>query len=53
MAAALDQKATLDELDDLLNQMLDESGGPITQAEERATDRVILGPSGGKRTSQG
>jgi hypothetical protein len=40
--AALEQKATLDELDDLLNEMLDETGGPMTRAEERRTDRLIV-----------
>jgi hypothetical protein len=45
VTAALDQKATLDELDDLLNSMLDETGGPMTAAEERTVDRLILGPA--------
>jgi hypothetical protein len=50
VAAALDQKATLDELDDLLNEMLDETGGPMTAAEEKQIDRIILGPT--KRTKK-
>jgi hypothetical protein len=45
VTAALDQKATLDELDDLLNEMLEESGGPMTSAEQRRTDELIVGPS--------
>jgi hypothetical protein len=43
VAAALDQKATLDELDDLLNEMLEETGGPMTLAEKQKVDRIILG----------
>jgi hypothetical protein len=43
VTAALDQKATLDELDDLLNEMLAETGGPMTRAEEKRADRLILG----------
>lgn len=49
VTAALDQKATFDELDDLLNEMLDETGGPMTQAEEKAVERVILGPARRKK----
>ncbi|HSO39802.1 MAG TPA: hypothetical protein VLT33_45055 [Labilithrix sp.] len=45
VTAALDQKATLDELDDLLNDMLEETGGPMTLAEEKRVDRIILGPT--------
>jgi len=44
VANALDQKAMLDELDELLNDMLDQTGGPMTAAEEAHTDRIILGP---------
>jgi hypothetical protein len=43
VAAALAQKSTLDELDDLLQQMLAESGGPLTAAEVRAADAALLG----------
>lgn len=52
VTAALDQKAMLDELEDLLNEMLDETGGPMTRAEEKRIDRVILGPArrGTKKT---
>lgn len=45
VAAALDQKATLDELDDLLSGMLRETGGPMTPAETKQIDRLILGPT--------
>lgn len=45
VTAALDQKATFDELDELLNEMLDETGGPMTRAEEKEVDRIILAPA--------
>ncbi len=51
VAAALEQKATLDELDDLLNQMLEEIGGPMTRAEQTRVDRLVLGP-GRRRTTR-
>lgn len=44
VTAALDQKATFDELDDLLNDMLEETGGPMTLAERQRVDRSIRGP---------
>jgi Arc/MetJ-type ribon-helix-helix transcriptional regulator len=44
VAAALEQKAKLDELDDLLDEMLAESGGPLTAAERRHADQVLFGP---------
>lgn len=43
VAAALVQKATLDELDELLAQMLAESGGPLTATEVRAADDALSG----------
>lgn len=43
VTAALDQKATFDELDDLLNEMLDETGGPMNAAEKKRIDRLIKG----------
>ena len=44
VAAALEQKATLDELEDLLAQMLAETGGALTGAEKRAADKALFGP---------
>ena len=44
VTAALDQKATLDELDVLLDDMLEETGGPMTKAEQGKVDHLILGP---------
>jgi Arc/MetJ-type ribon-helix-helix transcriptional regulator len=38
---ALEEKVKLDELSTLLAEMLEESGGPLTQAEERAADRAL------------
>lgn len=42
VSAALDQKAMLDDLDEMLVQMLEASGGPLT-AKERRTADVALG----------
>ncbi len=41
VAAALEEKAKLDELSTLLDEMLAESGGPLTRAEKRAADRAL------------
>ena len=41
VAAALEEKAKLDELSALLDEMLAESGGPLTSTEERAADRAL------------
>jgi Arc/MetJ-type ribon-helix-helix transcriptional regulator len=41
VAAALEEKVKLDELSQLLNDMLAESGGPLTAAERRAADRAL------------
>ncbi len=48
VAAAIDEKAKLDDLASLLEEMLAESGGPLTAAERRAADRA-LGPRRRKR----
>lgn len=45
VAAALAQKTTLDELDDLLVKMLAESGGPLTAGEAAMADLALTGPS--------
>jgi len=39
VADALEEKAKLDALDDLLDEMLEESGGPLTAAERADIDR--------------
>ncbi len=41
VAVALEEKAKLDELSTLLEEMLAESGGPLTGAERRAVDREL------------
>jgi Arc/MetJ-type ribon-helix-helix transcriptional regulator len=48
VASALEEKAKLDELSTLLDEMLAESGGPLTVAERRAADRA-LGVGGASR----
>ena len=41
VASALDEKAKLDDLSELLDEMLAASGGPLTAAEAREADRLI------------
>jgi len=41
VAAALEEKVKLDDLSTLLQEMLAESGGPLTAAERRAADRAL------------
>jgi Arc/MetJ-type ribon-helix-helix transcriptional regulator len=41
VAAALEEKAKLDDLASLLDEMLAESGGPLTAAERRAADEAL------------
>jgi Arc/MetJ-type ribon-helix-helix transcriptional regulator len=43
VAAAVEQKTKLDELDDLLQEMLAETGGPLTVAERRAAEAALFG----------
>lgn len=43
VAAALEEKTKLDELELLLDEMLAESGGPMTAAERRRADAVLNG----------
>ena len=45
VAAALEEKSKLDELDELLQEMLAESGGPLSAREREAAD-AALGVSG-------
>jgi Arc/MetJ-type ribon-helix-helix transcriptional regulator len=44
VAAALTEKAKLDELADLLQEMLAETGGALTAAERRAADALLGAP---------
>ena len=41
IAAALEEKAKHDDLAELLQDMLAETGGPLTSAERRSTDRIL------------
>jgi Arc/MetJ-type ribon-helix-helix transcriptional regulator len=41
IASALEEKAKLDDLSALLDEMLAESGGPLRAAERRAADREL------------
>lgn len=41
VASAIEEKAKLDDLSELLDEMLVESGGPLTAAERRAADREL------------
>ena len=41
VAKALEEKVKLDELSALLDEMLAESGGPLTATERRAADRAL------------
>jgi hypothetical protein len=43
VASALEEKVKLDSLQVLLEEMLLESGGPLTPAERRAADAALLG----------
>jgi hypothetical protein len=52
VASAIEHKAKLDDLAALLDEMLAESGGPLTAAEKRAADRALGIPRrNGPRTS--
>jgi len=41
VASALEEKAELDDLASLLDQMLTETGGPLTEAERGWADEVL------------
>jgi hypothetical protein len=41
VAVAIEEKAKLDDLATLLDEMLAASGGPLTAAERRAADRAL------------
>ena len=54
VAAALEEKSKLDDLAAMLDQMLEETGGPMTAAERRAADRALGATprrAGGKRVA--
>ena len=41
VSSALEEKIKLDDLSELLEEMLAESGGPLTPAERRRADRAL------------
>lgn len=43
VADALAEKVMHDDLSALLTEMLEETGGPLTQVERRAADRILRG----------
>jgi Arc/MetJ-type ribon-helix-helix transcriptional regulator len=49
VAAALEEKSKLDDLNEHLEQMLNESGGPLSAAERNAADVALGLPSRQKR----
>lgn len=49
VADALADKVMLDDLSGLLEEMLAEIGGPLTETERRAADRILRGSRTGKR----
>jgi Arc/MetJ-type ribon-helix-helix transcriptional regulator len=54
VAAAIEEKAKLDDLAALLDEMLSETGGPLTAAEKRAADRELgISPRRKKRPRGG
>ncbi len=53
VAVAIEEKAKLDELSTLLEEMLAQSGGPLTKAEQRAADRALGIPARKARGKRG
>ena len=49
VAAAIEEKAKNDDLSAFLDEMLAETGGPLTAAEKRAADRALGLPKSRKR----
>jgi len=49
VASALEERAKLDDLAELLNEMLAETGGPLSAAERRAADAILGAPQKRKR----
>ena len=49
VADALAERVMLDDLSSLLQEMLLETGGPVTAAERRAADRILRGSGKSKR----
>lgn len=49
IASAIEEKAKLESLEALLDEMLAESGGPLTAAERGAADRTLANAARGGR----
>lgn len=49
ISRAIEQKAQLDDLDGLLEELLAQSGGPLTNAERREMDRLLSPRRSGRR----
>lgn len=49
VAEALAEKVMIDDLSALLQEMLAETGGPLTSSERRAADRILRGSKKTKR----
>jgi Arc/MetJ-type ribon-helix-helix transcriptional regulator len=50
VAAALEEKSKLDELDELLEEMLAQTGGPLSAREQAAADAALgLSPRAGPK----
>lgn len=52
VAAALEEKVKMDDLSALLSEMLEESGGPLSKAEQRTADRSLGLPARKPRTER-
>jgi Arc/MetJ-type ribon-helix-helix transcriptional regulator len=46
---ALAEKVMLDDLSSLLEEMLSETGGPLTKVERRTAERILTGSRGTRR----
>ena len=51
VTAAVEERVKLDELAQMLDEMLAETGGPLTAAERRAADEALFGPGHRKKKS--
>ncbi len=49
VSRALEQKTMFDDLDSLLDELLRESGGPLTASEKRSADSILIGRAPSKR----
>ena len=49
VADALGEKVVLDDLKSLLDEMLAETGGPLTRAERATADRMLRGSTSRRR----